>query len=143
MAAQHAQPDHSGAPYHTSERRAVGPANKATALLSVDWLGQKLYMTQSVCAAVQKAAGSALRASMFSRQSMMGARQSMAAANKPAVQPAQPAQLDHSAIIRHTVEHDSAHSFTGDFLRHHQGPLYAYQSIPILGALDEGLSQDV
>lgn len=73
---------------------------------------------------------------MFSRQSMMGARQSMAAASKAA---AQPAQLDHSVTLRHTVERDSAHTFTGDFLRHHQGLLYAHHSISITGAHDEGL----
>jgi len=57
---------------------------------------------------------------MFSRQSMMGARQSMAAASKAATQPARP---EHSAILRHSVEHDIAHTFTGKSLLSHQGLL--------------------
>lgn len=40
-AAQHAQPDHSGALCYSNKLRAAGPSNRAKALLSVDWLGKK------------------------------------------------------------------------------------------------------
>ncbi|CAK0786167.1 hypothetical protein CVIRNUC_009380 [Coccomyxa viridis] len=58
----------------------------------------------------QKAAGSALRASMFGRQSALGARKSMGDDMKAA---SQHAQHDNDAVPESTVERNDTHTFTG------------------------------
>ena len=62
-------------------------------------------------AALQKAAGSAFRASAFARSSMTGPRQSMAAASKAAAQAAQP---DQTAAPGYPTEQQHPYTFTGE-----------------------------
>lgn len=67
---------------------------------------------KAACCALQKAAGSALRTSMFGRQSTVGARQSVLVdASKAA---AQPAQSDQIAASENASEQRDSHTYTGD-----------------------------